>query len=215
MLRKTVITALLIGSSVVASNVMAADEAGWYAGASVGRSSVDIDTNKLVADAVAAGFATATATADTSGTAYKLFAGYKVNRNFAVEGGYTDLGSASLSMTTTGPVASVNGDYKATVWEVNAVGILPINDSFSVFGKLGYHWDDVKTTVAAISGGAGVTSNKDYSGNDFKFGVGAEYNINRNVGIRLEFERYSNVGNSSTSGGHDVDVASLGMAYRF
>lgn len=214
MLRKTVIAALLIGSSFVVSNVMAADEAGWYVGASLGRSSIDIDTNKVVAAAVAAGFATATATADTSDTAYKLFAGYKVNRNFAVEGGYTDLGKASISMTTTGPVASINAEAKATAWEVNAVGILPINENFSVFGKLGYHWDDVKAKAAAISGGAGVAINKDYSGNDFKFGVGAEYNINRNVGLRLEFERYNNVG-SSTSGGQDVDVASLGMAYRF
>lgn len=215
MLRKTVITTLLIASSVVASNVMAADEAGWYAGASVGRSSISFDTNKLVADTVAAGFATATATADTSSTAYKLFAGYKLNKNFAVEGGYTDLGKMSLSMTTTGPVASISGNYKATVWEVNAVGILPINESFSVFGKLGYHWDDVNSTVAGISGASAITVNKDYSGNDFKFGAGAEYNINKNVGLRLEYERYSNIGNSSSSGGHDVDVASLGMTYKF
>lgn len=213
MLRKTVIAALLIGSGVVASNVMAADASGWYAGASLGSSSIDVDTNEAVAAALAAGFATATATADTNDTAYKLFAGYKVNRNFAVEGGYTDLGKASISMVTTGPVASINAEAKATVWEVNLVGILPINESFSVFGKLGYHWDDVNAKAAAISGGTGVAISEDYSGNDFKFGVGAEYNINKNVGLRLEFERYNSLADGSS--GTDVDVASLGMAYRF
>lgn len=206
MLKKTVIATLLIGSSVVVSNAMAADASGWYAGASLGRSSFDVDTNQTVAAALAAGYATATVTADTSDTAYKLFAGYKVNKNFAVEGGYTDLGKGSLSATTTGPVASGVGNFEATVWEVNAVGILPINESFSVFGKLGYHWDDTKTT------GTGIFGSKDYSGDDFKFGVGAEYNINKNVGLRLEFERYNKV---ASSVGTDVDVASLGMAYKF
>ncbi len=206
MLRKTVIAALLVGSGVVASNVMAADASGWYAGASLGSSSIDVDTNEAVAAALAAGFATATATADTSDTAYKLFAGYKVNKNFAVEGGYTDLGKTSISMTTTGPVASINAEAAVTLWEVNAVGILPINENFSVFGKLGYHWDDAKTT------GTGIFGNKDYSGDDFKLGVGAEYNINKNIGLRLEFERYNKV---ASSVGTDVDVASLGMAYRF
>jgi len=207
MLRNTIITALLITSGVVATNVMAADMSGWYVGASLGRSSIDVDTNKTVAAAVAAGYATAAVTAtDLSGTAYKLFAGYKVNKNFAVEGGYTDLGKGSLSVTTTGPVASGVASFEATVWEVNAVGILPINENFSVFGKLGYHWDDAKTT------GTGIFGNKDYSGDDFKFGVGAEYNINKNVGLRLEFERYSKI---ASSVGTDVDVASLGMAYKF
>lgn len=207
MLRKTIIAALLVGSGAVASNAIAADASGWYVGASLGSSSFDVDTNETVAALKAAGVATATVTADKSDTTYKLFAGYKVNKNFAVEGGYTDLGKGSLSATTTGPVASGVASFEATAWEVNAVGILPINESFSVFGKLGYHWNESKTT------GTGIFGSKDYSGDDFKFGVGAEYNINKNVGIRLEFERYNSLANSSS--GTDVEVASLGMAYKF
>ena len=215
MFRKTVIAALLIGSTIVVPSAMAAEETGWYAGASLGGSSVDIDGDKWASAAVAAGFASATATTDKNDTVYKIFAGYQVNSNFAIEAGYADLGKASILMTTTGPDAAVTGEFSATVWEASLVGTLPINSDFTAFGKLGFYKDDAKAKIAAISGGEAISASADSSGNGTKFGAGLDYKLDKKTALRFEFERYQDVGDADTTGETNVDVMSLGMITRF
>jgi OOP family OmpA-OmpF porin len=56
----------------------AGSEAGWYVGASLGQSQVDVDCS-------------GTTTCDDKDSAWKIFGGYQFNRNFSVELGYTDL----------------------------------------------------------------------------------------------------------------------------
>ena len=78
----------------------------WYAGVSAGQSKLkDVNAN----DFRATGVATNNVSIDDSDNAYKLFAGYKFNKNLAVEGGYTDLGKFSFNNTTTGPAGTANG----------------------------------------------------------------------------------------------------------
>jgi outer membrane autotransporter protein len=64
-----------------------------------------------------------------------------------------------------------------------------------------FAWDAKATaTVAGLS-----DSLKD-SGTDMFYGVGVRYNINRNLGVQLEWQKYD---------ASDSDVTALGVALRY
>jgi hypothetical protein len=46
------------------------------------------------------------------------------------------------------------------------------------------------------------------------FGFGATYQINKQWGVRAEWERFNNLGDSDT-GESDVDLLSVGAVFRF
>jgi OOP family OmpA-OmpF porin len=103
-----------------------------------------------------------------SATSGKIFGGYKLNPNFAVEAGAADLGS----------VSSGNGQVHGYGTFVDAVGIAPLSPQWSLLGRVG---------VAHM---AVDTPNGNDGGNGFKVGLGAEYALTKNVALRGEWERY-------------------------
>ena len=60
---------------------------------------------------------------------FKILGGYQINRNFGVELGYTDFGKVSVAPGI---------DVKGNAIELVGVGTLPLNDKFSLIGKLGF-----------------------------------------------------------------------------
>lgn len=184
-----------------------------YVLGSVGRSTLDLDKSEIDRDLVAAGAANLSSSLDKSDTAYKLQLGYQFNQNFAVEGGYIDLGKGGYAASFTGGVA--NASVKATGWNISAVGILPINDTFSVFGKVGAIDAKVEANVSAT--GTGGTASGSASATKWKtlWGVGATYNLSKQVGIRLEYEEFNNLGDKNTTGEGDVSLVSAGVVFKF
>ena len=92
---------------------------GFYAGLGAGRTHADIDN---------AGIAGST---DKEDNAWKAFGGYQFNQNFAVEGGYVDLGKASVNGATG------SGTTDSNTWHAGVVGSLPVTPQFALTGKLG------------------------------------------------------------------------------
>jgi OmpA-OmpF porin, OOP family len=120
---------------------------------------------------------------DDKDTAVKLYGGYQFHPNFAAELGYTDLGEVS--------------GVKGNAWELSAVGLFPLANQFSLLGRLGAYHGELK------DGGSNTK-------NGLTFGLGAQYDINRNIGVRAEWQRFNNM-----SSDVDVDVLSIGALYRF
>lgn len=170
---------------------------GFYLGAAVGGSSTNVDTGGLAT----AGFATS-GTDDTD-TAWNLTAGYKFTRNWAVEIGYIDLGSFGATGRFGGAPAAINADV--TGWNISAVGTLPLNDMFSLYGKLGYLRSETKAT-ANVAGAIGRGTSRD---NDITAGIGARYHINRNFSLSLEANHYE-LGDSG-----DAQAYLIGARYDF
>lgn len=141
---------------------------------------------------------------DDKDLGWKVFAGYQFHRNIAVEAGYFDLGKASAGGLVGG--ALVSADAKVRGFELVGVGILPINQAISVFGKLGFSRSRV-----SVSGTGGSASE---NSTDFTFGLGGQYLFTPNLGARLEWQRYDGVG-GNTTGKDDIDLFSLGLLYRF
>jgi len=52
-------------------------------------------------------------------------------------------------------------------------------------------------------------------GKDTTWGLGAKYNLSSNVALRLEWQRYYDVGDSSITGKSNIEVWSLGIVLKF
>ena len=126
-------------------------------------------------------------------SAWRLFGGYRVNRNAAIELGYADLGEMNFGGTP------VNSD----AWELSALGILPLGERVSAYGRLGFYRGEAR------GGGINETTT------DLTFGLGAQYDVNRNIGVRLEWQRYSDFGGGAFGAVSDEDVVWLNAVYRF
>jgi OmpA-OmpF porin, OOP family len=146
---------------------------------------------------------------DDSDTAYKIYAGYQFNRNFALEAAYNDWGEGTANVTALGITGDV--DIKVKAFSLQAVGILPLGDRFQLFAKGGaVYWDlDIDASVS----GLGTFSDSD-SDFDFVAGVGAQVRVFRNLYLRGEFEYVPNLGNDDT-GESDFQVWSVGLNFLF
>src|SRR5262245_32036415 len=171
-LKKTAVATLLATSGLFVSATATAQarggnaDLGFYVGASVGQSSADCGGG--------------VGSCDDKDTAYRFFGGYKFHPNIAVEGGYSPLGE----VTATG--AGVNAKFESNAWDIVAVGMWPLGNNFSIFGKLGFYNAEVK-----LSSNVGASGKKTSS--DLTYGIGGQYDLNRNLGFRVEWQRYSGV----------------------
>lgn len=203
---------LLTLALMAAPFAMADETAGWYAGANLGQAKATIDDARITSGLLGSGLTAGPINDDDQHVAFKLFGGYQFNKNFALEGGYFDLGQFGFS-TTTVPNGTLDGSIKLKGINLDAVGILPITDKFSAFGRLGVthtHADDTFVGTGAVNV---LDPNPSSRSTNLKVGLGLQYAFTEALSLRAEIERYridDAVGNKG-----DVDVASLGLVYRF
>jgi len=206
----------LVALAGYATGVCAQDQ-GWYVGGSIGQSKADnAGSCSDLSGIFNPGFACSSN--DTS-TGWKLFGGYQVNKYFAVEGAYVDLGEFKISASGTVAAipATASGSDKATGFSLDAVGTLPISEQFGLLARIGiFAWTlDASATASGggIPGGSASTQDKP-TGTGLDFGVGAKYDFARNFGVRAEYQRFQSIGNDNT-GKSDVDLISASAVYRF
>jgi OOP family OmpA-OmpF porin len=184
---------LLIGLTGIAVLIAApaalSQASGFYAGGSVGQSKAK-DTNCV-----------AGLSCDDTDTAWKIFGGYQINRNFAAELGYTNLGKFESSGL------GISASVEAKALELVGVGLFPLADRLSVYGKLGgYH--------AKSEGRSNIGVSADKTNTGLTFGLGAQYDILPTVGLRAEWQRYHDVGGGDIKK-TDIDVLGIAALFRF
>ena len=127
---------------------------------------------------------------DSSGTAFKLYGGYRLTPHFATE----------LSAVRLGRLSGPLGEAKADGYALDAVGLLPLSTAWTAFARAGV--GQIKTTAGGL---------KD-RGTTPKFGLGTQYQINTNTALRGEWERYRLDAFGAKS---NVDTFSLGAQVSF
>lgn len=148
------------------------------------------------------------ATCDDKDTGYRIYGGYKFNRNLAIEGAYVDLGSYPASGTLLGTPFDLKVDIAGLT--VQAVGMVPVGDYVTLLGRAGLiHWSI--DSSGQVGGGFGSTSD---DGVDLALGIGAQFNLTRNFGLRADFDLYPKLGNDDT-GEEDVSMISVGAVFSF
>lgn len=195
MMHKTKVVAGFMASVAVmcgSAYAQVGQDRGWYLGASLGQSSMDIEGCGGVISC------------DDKDTAWRILGGYQINRNFAVELGYHQLGDASASF----PGGQV--DFEATAIELVGLGILPLANNFALYAKAGFYRGETEASGSNALGPVDVSE----TNTDLTFGLGAQYNFNPRFGVRAEWQRYTNMGGEAT-GESDVDVLSIGVLVRF
>jgi len=208
-MKKTLIALAIAAATTSAWSQQAPSK--FYAGASLGQSKF-----KGACDSDAG--VTLTNCKD-SDTAWKIFGGYQITPQLAVEVGYNDFGriSSDASAVVGGSTFAGNAKIDATAFELTGVGSLPLGHQFSLYGKLGVYYAktessaDIRQTTAPFASASASASDHN---SKFTFGAGARYDVTKNIGIRAEWQRYNKVGSSNTGEG-DIDVLSIGGLYRF
>ncbi|MBY0555647.1 MAG: outer membrane beta-barrel protein [Burkholderiaceae bacterium] len=195
---KKILSAFVASAAVLASAsaFAAPDEAGTaYVGVGVVGSHYKFDVPN------------ATSSTDRSGdkATGKIYGGYNIDKTWAIEGGYTDFGKKGYDYTVGGAAGHVQTD--AHSYYLAGKGSWAVNDQIAVFGKLGVarNHNAVSTSgIAAFSGGDNKSA--------LYASVGAEYAIDKNVKVSLEYENY---GKNNIDLGRKNGAITAGLRYNF
>jgi OOP family OmpA-OmpF porin len=107
---------------------------------------------------------------------FKATLGYQLNPNFAVESAYADLSSTSMN--------------------VSGLGLVPMSDQFSLFGRVGYTLAGVRPAIDL--GGLSLTASPEKS--SMGMGLGGIYQISPKIGLRAEYEKLDSEANHISFG---------------
>lgn len=166
---------------------------GFYLGAGAGQFNAKIDDVDDVDETVDAW--------DEDDTAYKIFAGYRMNRFLAFELDYINLGEPSGAV-----VPGRNVDASVDGFAPFVVGTLPLGPYFEVFGRAGYYFYD------ATRGVEDTLDNSvefDEESEDIVYGAGIGANLGEKLNLRFEYEKYD------LEGLDDTDALWLNATWRF
>ncbi len=221
------VSAALCASLGFAGTASAAEE-GWYIVGFAGEASAqninqgELDQNTAdVFGSVGLTIVDATSTLDDSDTAFGLAGGYQVNPNFAAELAWVDLGDISYAAngTVTDGVdtfdAGLGIDQSTSGPVLSFLGIVPIGERFSVFGRLGIALMSVDADATVSVDGESASDGVSTDRSNLMYGIGGEFSLNRAFGVRLGWDRYAEVGSEDQAGEVDIDVISLGLRYNF
>lgn len=199
---------MLLGAclGLQASGAFADGDSPWYLGASIGEARGQHPQEER--DFL--GYTQPTI--DNRDTGGKLYGGYRFRPNWAVEFGYATLGKNNLKET-----AFAADSFRTDGLFVALRGSYPVNDNWSVLGELGVVASRTRYRCEFNCVGLQETT---AHGTSALLGVGVEYNVNKNLSVRAEYELYNRLKGSirgaTTQDFHaDHDLTSVGVVYRF
>jgi len=137
-----------------------------------------------------------TANCDDESRTIRVLGGWQINKYLAAEIGFHNFHK----------ITSPGFFVKGHAWE----GVLnvgwPFTESFSVYGKGGFYRGATENNATPPE----ATTNADGT-----YGLGAQYELTRNIGVRLEWQSYMQISGAKVSPKSDIDVTSIGVIWRF
>jgi opacity protein-like surface antigen len=222
------ILALATFAALCAAQPALAEETGFYVGADVGQMSADIDKGDVDAFFVD-GLATeglvfdGTSDLDDSDTTWGLTVGYRFMPYLAVEGQYLDLGAAEY--TAAGDFydnfgkflgsGNLSSKVDSSGFALSVLGILPIQEVWEVYARLGMYFGDTEATFGFSDGIDSMSISDSKNEEEFMYGIGAGYTFNETWNVRAEYTIIQNVGDDQLSGEADADRFVVGLNFRF
>jgi opacity protein-like surface antigen len=211
-------TGLLAAAIAFAAAPAFAADSGFYAGVGMGYSKISINEGKLNnnIDSIASeyGWTLDKGSVDQNATPYQFTFGYKFMPYLAAEVAWIDMGSADyrgyVSKVGGTGSGSVKGTWEASGWPVSALGIWPINETWSVFGRVGVFMGDVKFSGKGLDSSGNTIcvgsdcfkGSADDSSTEFFGGAGVDANFMENWAARFEWQAMPSLGNDDTGSGN-------------
>jgi len=194
-----------------------AQGSGWYIGGGVGTTKADF----VRSDFTTTGLATGTYSADDDSAGGRVFGGYRVAPNWAVEFGLASLGRYKHRYNNAGNVAVY--DYDASALTVAAAARLPVGGVVSLNGRFGIAFTATELRLRRDNGTANPPFCPDtwwYSdcssqSTNLYWGLGAQFDVTPRWGIRLDYDNYGEVGEEFETGRADIESVSVNFVWRF
>lgn len=135
---------------------------------------------------------------------FDLGAGYQFHPNIAGELGYTIFGDSKIDFGGGDTVTIKTSSLHAAI-----VGIAPINNELSLFGKLGFASNKGDMSVT----GAVTTTKPSFSNTDGYFGLGVRYSFDKQVSMHVQYQNFGKL--DSDANPPAATAISIGASYNF
>lgn len=187
------------------------------------------DANQLLNDTLGVGnyvVNSFSSDATANGVAGRVFAGYQVTCNWALELGWAkftnapvhaNLTATQITPFTTPSTVIAPGSIATDAFDLNVKGIIPLPYHFNVYGKLGYAYLEARSQETLTTNALGVINSSQYK--DIKhryypeFGVGAAYDLRPDFTMDLSYTRIQKTGGDTQLG--STDMVALGVIWDF
>lgn len=203
-MKKIALVAML--SAVVATPALADNTGTFYGALDVGSASYS--------DINAGGGVTANL---PSTNAVRITGGYQIDKHIGIEASYIDLGNSTMMASALG-VSIPAGTFTSSGFGAAIIGTLPLNETFSVTGKIGYNAIKATAKPSAILIAAGApAAGSSNTNNNASFGLGIKYNLNSSFAVRAQYEDFGTLYTNSAAGvsGTKATLLSIGGIYAF
>jgi len=194
-----------------------AQGSGWYIGGGVGSTKADFVRSDFT------GLASGTYSADDDDIAGRVFGGYRVAPNLAVEVGLASLGRYKHRYNDSVAGIAVI-DYDASALTVAAAANLPLAGGMSLNGRIGLAFTAAELRLRRSNGTENLPYCPDswwwYSdcssqSTNLYWGLGAQFDVSPRWGIRLDYDNYGEVGEEFETGRADIETVSVNFVWRF
>jgi OOP family OmpA-OmpF porin len=224
---KKILAVATFAALCAAQPALAVDKTGFYVGGDIANANYDVDAGTfdsiLSSGFEEAGFGILDADSelDDSDSSWGLFVGYRFMPYFAVEGGYLDLGTAGYQATGVlddGEFlydTTISGDISSSGFQLSALGIWPIGESFEAYGRAGFYFADTDIDLNIDVDGEDLSGSESEGETEFLWGIGGAWNFSDAWAVRLEYSQVMDVGDEELTGEYDVDRWSLGVTWTF
>ena len=163
----------LLALSALVTPLVHAEAPNWYIGGNAGGTAATIDDARISSSLLSSGLTTTSISDRDRDSGYRLYAGYQFNRNWALEGGYFDLGKFGYTANTV-PLGSLTGDIRLKGWNLDLVGTLPLSERFSLLGRVGANYADTNDTFTSTGAVRVTNPNPTKRDTNYKFGLGVQ-----------------------------------------
>lgn len=171
--------------------------------------------------------------ADDEDRLYKIFIGTGLNNDFGLEYGYGNLGKYSAHYQYSVGTFDFNESHRIHFDEsyfISLIGRTSFDNPLNMYIKVGMTYWKAEIKMDGFMYDAGLPSGPygtsgDGRGLSYFIGTGIDFTINENSLIRLELERYDNVGKGvklkftdgtrSDFDGKDVDLIGLALLFKY
>lgn len=134
---------------------------------------------------------------------YEVSLGYRFLPFFGIELGYSDLGDFG------GDFASAEIDGLSA----SVVGILPVTESFKIYGEVGQFYSDIDVDVDSLD------YNETFEDETLFYGVGVSFRVADPLWVNAEYQRYKVEVNGDDwpldDEDTDIDAVKVGVVFNF
>lgn len=161
----------------------------------------------------------ARASGGSGGLAGRIFGGYQFTQYIAAEMGYTKFSNSNVTYTdySTFFATTYRGSVPIESYAIDLVakGTLPLQNGFSLFGKLGVAYINEFAGNVTIYNASGTHAENFYINDDTllpTFGLGAGYDVTQNLTTDVSWMHIQHTGTSNIQ---STDLVAAGVSYHF